>query len=225
MGVKSKLCLMPRQGGTLATTTKGIVKIMAQSNRATAETETTETTETAATYKQPIVYHGVTATGRGRGHFVRVPAMPVLDTIATTYGANVAAMWHGFMVRALTQVGGSRGGAKAVPQNAEAERAAIAAAFAEIAAGTYESSRDDVETSEADNKWNRTLLSVCKPKILEALIEAGQPTTDDFVEAAFKAYYDNLLATYGEEAAAQGFTPSKKGAAKAAGPQLGTLAL
>lgn len=175
-------------------------------------------------WKQPTVYHAVSATGRGRGYFVRVPHSSVLDTIAEVYGADVAQHWHRAMLRYLTQLGQARASAKDVAQTREAETAAIEKAFSEFANGTLSVRGDDTDESESNGGFAAAFRRHPKVRdtVRNSLAQAGHPTTDDYIDTGISQYWDSLLSMLGNDVAAEGYTPTKRGAggAKADKPKL-----
>jgi hypothetical protein len=185
---------------------------MARSNLNTIENEDETETGSNESWTQPTTYHAVSATGRGRGYFVRVPNLPVLETIAREHGPNAAKLWFAAMQRFLTQIGQSRATAKGVPADAESERAAIEKTFGEIANSTLSMRGDDSDEGESSGKFNAALFATVRDRLVEALAEANYPTDEAHLQAAFQQNYEQIVEKYGEEAAARGYTPTKRGA-------------
>lgn len=194
---------------------------MARSNLQAVDNETGN-----ETWEQPTTYHAVSATGRGRGYFVKVPHLPVLETIAREHGPNAARLWFAAMQRFLTQIGQSRASAKGVAETREAEQAAIEKTFIEIADSTLTMRGDDSDESESSGKFNSVLFDTVRDRLVEALSAANYPTDEAHLQAAFAQHYDTLVAKYGEEAAARGYTPTKRGSGSGKDKvQLGSLSL
>jgi hypothetical protein len=168
------------------------------------------------TWTQPIRYHQISATGRGRGYFIRVPHLPVIDDIAKSYGPEMAQIWYKAALRQLTQLGQARAGAKEVPQTREAEQAAAEASFAEFANGSLKMRGDNDEDDEDDKvdggKFNTLLLAACRDTLIASL--AAIDKGPEYLDQAFKQYYPTLVERFGPAVAAQGYTPTKKGASK-----------
>lgn len=169
---------------------------------------------------QPVEYHQISATGRERGYFIRIPHLPVLDDIAAKYGPDMARIWYRAAKRQLTQLGQARGSAKDVAKTREAEQAAIEKSFADFAAGTLSLRGDDTDEGESAGIFNRALKEAAAPTLTAALEKAGKPATADYLDLAFTQYYPQLVERFGSEVAARGYVPTKKGAAKAEGEKV-----
>lgn len=200
---------------------------MANTSRQNVEGETTGENPTPVpngevkkTFVQPTRYHQISATGRERGYFVRVPHLPVIDDIAATYGADMASIWYKAALRQLTQLGQARGSAKDVAKTREAEQAAIEKAFAEFASGTLTMRGDDTDEGDSTGLFNRALKEAASPTLTAALEKVGKPATADYIDLAFSQYYAALVERFGSEVAARGYVPNKKGAAKAEGEKV-----
>lgn len=176
--------------------------------------------EAVKTWTQPTRYHQISATGRERGYFIRVPHLPVIDDIARSYGPEMAQIWYKAALRQLTQLGQARGSAKDVAKTREAEQAAIEKAFAEFASGSLIMRGDDTDEGESTGVFNKALKEAASPMITEALEKAGKPVTADYIDLAFTQYYSTLVERFGGEVAARGYVPTKKGAAKAEGEKI-----
>lgn len=181
--------------------------------------ENTLPTEPVKTWHQPTRFHQISATGRDRGYFIRVPHLPVIDDIARSYGPEMAQIWYKAALRQLTQLGQARGSAKDVAKTREAEQAAIEKAFADFAAGTLTMRGDDLDDGESTGLFNKALRD--HPPLVallsEALTKAGHEVNSDNLDAAFKQYYATLVERFGAEVAAAGYVPTKKGSRGASG--------
>ena len=177
---------------------------------------------------QPVTYHAVSATNRGRGYYVRVPNIPALDTIAEMHGGEYASIWHRAMLRYLTQLGQSRASAKDVAHTPEAEKAAIVKAFAEFADGSLSVKGGDTDDSESAGGFAKAFRnhSAVRSAAATALNNAKQNGNDNaLVDQAITAYWDTLVEKFGEQVAAEGYKPTKKNAAtgKKAAAKIGEL--
>lgn len=165
---------------------------------------------------QPVTYHAVSATNRGRGYYVRIPYLPRLTTIAEIHGAEAAEIDFRAIRRYLTQLGQSRAAAKDVAHTPEAEKAAIVKAFAEFADGSLSVKGGDTDDSESAGgfaKAFRNHASVRKA-VANALNNAKQNGSDNaLIDQAVTLYWDTLIEKFGDEVAAEGYTPTKKGVA------------
>ena len=186
--------------------------------------------EPNGSWVQPVTYHAVSATNRGRGYYVRIPYLPRLTTIAEIHGAEAAEIDFRAIRRYLTQLGQSRASAKDVAHTPEAEKAAIVKAFAEFADGSLSVKGGDTDDSESAGGFAKAFRNhaTVRSAAATALNNAKQNGNDNaLVDLAITKYWDVLVEKFGEQVAAEGYTPTKKGAGTGAGATqvIGDLAL
>lgn len=157
-------------------------------------------------WTQPVTFIPV-ATEK-RGHFQRMPEMPVLATIAAEYGNEVAGLWCDAMRQYALRTAQARAKGKNVADSVEAERKAASDALAEIANGSLKS---------RDTDPNNAIKS--RPEFLAALrahLTKRHPDvklTDAQIESTAATHGDAFLALVGDDLAKTiTYSPAKKGA-------------
>lgn len=177
---------------------------MANTNRAIEGTESTE----IVAWTQPTRYISVPVGKNSRGHFVEVPKVDWLSTVAEAHGTGAANVALDALADYMASEAKAAANAKAVvdKNDADAEREVINGVVTKIANGTYDSG----DISGRDD-FNRALLAEARDTLRGALVSRGEASPSDTrIAEAFKANYPRAMERFGATVAARGYVPSTK---------------